>query len=205
MSDVPEDLRVKILAKSLHRCCICHHADVQIHHIEGRDGDNPHRPENLVPICPNCHSQVEGSGGLGRKYSASELRKYRDDWFERVEDIRERGANLGQYEATGSAPRLPEGVPPSEESLYLKLDAIYPVLDMPINEEGGFRGGNEATLKARELVRDLLGRIQDGERPRAERKMVVADAVETAGTQVQIKQISETKHLLDEAVEELRR
>jgi len=33
--------------------CILH-----CHHISGRKIENPHHPDNLVDICPNCHVKV---------------------------------------------------------------------------------------------------------------------------------------------------
>ena len=36
-----------------------------LHHVNGEGADN--RLENLMMLCPNCHSQTENFSGRGRK------------------------------------------------------------------------------------------------------------------------------------------
>jgi hypothetical protein len=46
-------VRTAVLKEFNHRCAICGTAVPQIHHID-EDHDN-NDPENLLPLCPNCH------------------------------------------------------------------------------------------------------------------------------------------------------
>lgn len=73
---IPEDVVTRLLYEADHTCCICRNKkfDVQIHHIAGRMDPSP---KNLIVLCLNCHSEVERKGGLGRSYSAKELRHYK--------------------------------------------------------------------------------------------------------------------------------
>lgn len=85
---IPYEVADDILYQADHTCCMCQREnDVQLHHINPRKNN---RPNNLIPLCPNCHSKVERKGGLGRKYSAGELERIRDDWFKSVRRRRQR-------------------------------------------------------------------------------------------------------------------
>ena len=76
-----------LLWQAGHTCCLCPpRRDVQFHHFDGNPADNS--PENLILLCPNCHSEVERTGGFGRRFTKTELRKYRDEWFAQVRDRR---------------------------------------------------------------------------------------------------------------------
>ena len=55
---------------------------MEIHHIDQNGGNSE---DNGIPLCLDCHAEVRAynpSHPKGRKYSASELRKHRDQWFE---------------------------------------------------------------------------------------------------------------------------
>lgn len=58
---IPADLKRKVLIEAGHRCAIptCRHIEVEVHHIvpwaEGRE----HKYENLIALCPNCHSLAD--------------------------------------------------------------------------------------------------------------------------------------------------
>ncbi len=84
---IPRPVVDGLLYQADHTCCICanRNVDVQIHHIEP---SKKNESDNLIPLCPNCHSMVERKGGHGRKYSAGELKKLRDSWFANVRERR---------------------------------------------------------------------------------------------------------------------
>jgi hypothetical protein len=77
---LPVPLRAEVLFRSDHICCICRQRNkhVQIHHIDGRSGNNA--LANLAVVCLDCHSRVTGPQGLGRGYTPAEVRKYKADW-----------------------------------------------------------------------------------------------------------------------------
>ncbi len=76
---VPRDVRSRLLVYCGHECCICN-ARIgrnQIHHINKDPSDN--REKNLIPLCPNCHSQAN-SGIFKRK----ELLMYKEAKIKKV-------------------------------------------------------------------------------------------------------------------------
>ena len=74
-------------------CCICHKfcgVRIETHHIRpvSKGGDDSF--ENCIPLCFDCHAEVEHYNDQhprGRKFSESELRKHRDTWFSKVEEM----------------------------------------------------------------------------------------------------------------------
>lgn len=75
-------------------CCICHKfcgVKIETHHIVpvSKEGDDSF--ENCIPLCFNCHADVEHYNAehpKGRKFSPSELKKHRDNWFEKAGNSR---------------------------------------------------------------------------------------------------------------------
>ncbi len=51
--DVPRKTRDDVMREFHHRCAICGIHDPQLHHIDEDPTNNV--PENLLPLCPNCH------------------------------------------------------------------------------------------------------------------------------------------------------
>lgn len=52
---VPNALKDKVLREYRHRCAFCGRPEPQVHHIDEDPSHND--PENLIPLCPNCHLQ----------------------------------------------------------------------------------------------------------------------------------------------------
>lgn len=54
---------------------------MQIHHIvpdaKGGTGDY----DNGIPVCLDCHAEVESRSNMGRRFSERELKELRDRWF----------------------------------------------------------------------------------------------------------------------------
>jgi hypothetical protein len=77
---IPPDVAEEVLVANDHTCCICREArkHVQLHHIYGDPSNND--AGNLSVLCLDCHSRVTGDEGLGRKYSAGEVTRYKVDW-----------------------------------------------------------------------------------------------------------------------------
>ena len=76
---IPDAIADKILVDCRHRCCICGHEAVQIHHIDGNPLNNSY--ENLIPLCPNCHSRVTSRAAGVRQITPNQLKMYRDKWI----------------------------------------------------------------------------------------------------------------------------
>jgi len=81
---IPSDIVAEVLFRSDNTCCICRERGktVQIHHIDENPTNNA--PENLSVLCLECHNKTQIKGGFGRRFNASLVVKYRDDWIERV-------------------------------------------------------------------------------------------------------------------------
>jgi hypothetical protein len=81
---IPEDASAEVLFRHDHTCCICQERGkyVQIHHIDDDPSNND--LSNLAVLCLQCHNDTQIKGGFGRKRSATEVKKFRDDWVKRV-------------------------------------------------------------------------------------------------------------------------
>jgi hypothetical protein len=65
---IPADIRRSVLVEAGHRCAIptCRHIDVELHHIIPWGTCRTHEYENLIALCPNCHSHAD-NGKIDRK------------------------------------------------------------------------------------------------------------------------------------------
>ncbi len=88
MTEVDEKKAAKILFMSDRTCCVCRikGKKVQIHHIDGNHEN--HDEENLAILCLECHDDTLLKGGFDRKLSPEQVRMFRDDWIDRVEQVR---------------------------------------------------------------------------------------------------------------------
>ncbi len=74
-------------------CCICHRfcgVRIETNHIRPTSKGGEDCFENCIPLCFDCHADVEHYNDQhprGRKFSESELRKHRDTWFSKVEEM----------------------------------------------------------------------------------------------------------------------
>ncbi|HEY49450.1 MAG TPA: HNH endonuclease [Dehalococcoidia bacterium] len=65
---IPAELKRRVLVEAGHRCAIptCRHIDVEVHHIVPWEQCKEHAYENLIALCPNCHSRAD-KGEIDRK------------------------------------------------------------------------------------------------------------------------------------------
>ena len=86
---IPPEVAIEVLFQQDHTCCVCRERGktVQIHHID--DDPTNHSIQNLAVLCAEDHARTQLRGGFGRQLLAAEVRKYRDDWIERVKKRRE--------------------------------------------------------------------------------------------------------------------
>jgi hypothetical protein len=91
---IPSDVAVEVLFQQDHTCCVCRERGktVQIHHID--ETPTNHSISNLAVLCFEDHARTQTKGGFGRKLLASEVRRYRDDWIERVKKRRYKADKL---------------------------------------------------------------------------------------------------------------
>jgi len=71
-------------------CCICHKFcsfKIELHHIKPIDEEGEDTYENCIPLCFDCHAEVKAydpKHPRGRRYTESELRGHRDQWYNKV-------------------------------------------------------------------------------------------------------------------------
>lgn len=83
MSEISRKLFIEIMALCRGHCCKCGTYGIQIHHID--ENHENHEKDNLIPLCPTCHSQVCLRGGLVRQMPKEALKKIRDNYYEALD------------------------------------------------------------------------------------------------------------------------
>jgi len=86
----PEQIKEDALVACGRCCTICHKfcgIKIEVHHIreESEGGDNSY--DNAIPLCFDCHADMRSydhKHPKGNKYSESELRKHRDNWYNKI-------------------------------------------------------------------------------------------------------------------------
>jgi hypothetical protein len=59
---------------------------MQIHHILPVSAGGEGSFDNGIPVCLDCHAEIESRSNMGRRFSPAELRRHRDEWFRTVDD-----------------------------------------------------------------------------------------------------------------------
>ena len=91
-SAVPEQLKREIIGRSNNRCCVCQTPFINIHHVDQDPSNNA--PDNLAPLCPNCHSQAHAKGNMTVALTPERIKALRDRWYAYC-DRRAEGASVG--------------------------------------------------------------------------------------------------------------
>lgn len=86
---MPFPLKVKedALVNSARRCCLCREfagVATNVHHIIPEADGGPDTLENAIVLCLKCHADVghyNPRHPIGNKYSPTELRRHRDEWW----------------------------------------------------------------------------------------------------------------------------
>lgn len=73
-------------------CCLCHKfcgVRIEMHHLKPKQKGGDDSFENCIPLCFDCHATVghyNQDHPRGRKFSPSELRRHRDNWYRKVKE-----------------------------------------------------------------------------------------------------------------------
>ncbi len=84
----PQDVRTKVLLWCDRHCCLCKKicgVNIEIHHLIPVNEGGSDNIENAMPLCFDCHSEVERYNTKhpkGNKYSVEELKARRDQVYE---------------------------------------------------------------------------------------------------------------------------
>ena len=93
MSKFPDSVAAELLAACKRHCCVClrwRGGNLQIHHIQPEAQGGPGTAENGIPVCFDCHAEIESKSNMGRRFTADELRRHREQWFGVVRDHSEK-------------------------------------------------------------------------------------------------------------------
>ncbi len=83
----PPKIKEEALVSSRRHCCVCRKfggRDCEVHHIIPSADGGKDDIDNAVALCFRCHSEVGSYNPKhpkGNKYSPSEVKKHRDDWW----------------------------------------------------------------------------------------------------------------------------
>jgi hypothetical protein len=83
----PPSVVERLLVACHRHCCICHKPagnKMEIHHIVPKAEGGEDSEENGIPLCFNCHAEVEHYNPQhprGRRFTATELREHKKQWF----------------------------------------------------------------------------------------------------------------------------
>ncbi len=72
-------------------CCVCHKfcgTKIELHHIIQTKDDGEDTFDNCIPLCFDCHADVKSYNPKhpkGKKFTESELKRHRDNWYKKVE------------------------------------------------------------------------------------------------------------------------
>ena len=100
----PSQIKEDVLVACGRRCCLCHTfcgPKMELHHIQLQSEGGENSFDNCIPLCFNCHadmSSYDHKHKKGTKYTTTELKRRRDDWYEKV---RISGTNVGSEEFRG--------------------------------------------------------------------------------------------------------
>src|SRR5687768_566859 len=89
MARFPSQVVDELLSNCARRCCLCLRwcgQRMQIHHIIPDSEGGAGTAENGIPVCLDCHAEIESKSNMGRRFSAAELVIRRDRWFDVVRD-----------------------------------------------------------------------------------------------------------------------
>ena len=121
----PDKVADEAFAKCGRCCCICHTfcgTKMELHHIRQKAYGGEDTLENCIPLCFNCHADM-GKGDpkhpKGKRYTETELRMHRDNWYEKVAS----GKYLQTYQEL-------------DELIKINISNVEFQLDIPAVEDG---------------------------------------------------------------------
>jgi hypothetical protein len=125
---IPKDIATDVLVAHDRTCCVCQERGkrVQIHHIDEDSSNND--PQNLGALCFDCHDLTQIKGGVGRSLDAGQVIRYRNEWVERVAQIKKKADEILLQKQIGviaaASKSQVEWQPPGEIELAAYIDSI---------------------------------------------------------------------------------
>jgi hypothetical protein len=81
----PEAEVAQLLADCKRHCCVCFRwcgSRMHLHHIHPRADGGSDAIENAIPVCLDCHAEIESRSNMGRRFSRAELHEHKHRWLE---------------------------------------------------------------------------------------------------------------------------
>jgi len=81
----PEADVAQLLADCKRHCCVCLRwcgSRIHLHHIHPRAEGGPDAIDNAIPVCLDCHAEIESRSNMGRRFTQPELREHKRRWLE---------------------------------------------------------------------------------------------------------------------------
>ena len=75
---------------------------IHMHHIVPRASGGPDTIVNAIPVCLDCHAEIESRSNMGRQFTQAELREHKRRWLEICRD--QPAALIQTNRATGTGP-----------------------------------------------------------------------------------------------------
>lgn len=78
----------KLFVSCHRRCCVCHRycgIKIELHHIQPIENGGDDSIENAIPLCFECHAEVQlynNAHPRGRKFHPGELRDHKEQWLQ---------------------------------------------------------------------------------------------------------------------------
>lgn len=85
----PEAGVAQLLADCKRHCCVCWRwcgTKMHLHHIIPRADGGADEIDNAIPVCLDCHAEIESRGNMGRQFTQAELREHKRRWLEICRD-----------------------------------------------------------------------------------------------------------------------
>lgn len=125
---IPTNVKRDVLHESRHRCAVCGHAlSLEMAHVIPWRKTKDHSLENLIALCPNCHSQADSED-----WGADYLRRYKNAPFA-LEGRQAKRTTASQQAAIDLIMGAdPDDLPLSERFKILKQVAVF--LEIPLQE-----------------------------------------------------------------------
>ena len=101
-----------LLVRCHRRCCVCHRycgVKIEIDHIKSATTENSADIGNAIALCFDCHAEVDhydSSHPKGPRFTSSELRAHRDQWFQLCQNHPEMFVHAQPPPEAGSLERL---------------------------------------------------------------------------------------------------
>lgn len=140
----PRNVKDQALVLCRRQCCVCHKKcglNIELHHIEDEASGGASGLENCIPLCFDCHAHAghyNVKHPRGTKFSPSELRRHRDNWYRVVKegtavaaDARTRYYEGERISTTAFLWREAFAGPPNFESLETDQREVYWLLILP--------------------------------------------------------------------------